>query len=240
MFISFCIISIGDKPDKLRLSVESIHRNFTSRDDYEIIIVGNNIEQFSDLDVTLIEDNEYVEFLGKRRNIATNFAKSEILVHCDEDLVFPKDWYINFQKYNNKNPNWQVLGNKVLLPDGTRYWDRNIYFPYHVMVDYDYNSISDVFYQSGCFGLFKRSLLNIENWDDNIPFYGTQKGFKHNEDVEFSIRLHNLGIKLSFDKNNLVWHNDFSYLSNNQTCNKNPHKDNVKYKSLQFILDSSL
>ena len=45
MFLSFCIITIGDKPDKLRLSVESIHRNFASREAYEIIVVGNNLDQ---------------------------------------------------------------------------------------------------------------------------------------------------------------------------------------------------
>jgi len=240
MFISFCIISIGDKPDKLRLSVSSIHRNFTSRDDYEIIVVGNNIDQFSDLDVVLIEDNDYIEFLGKRRNIATDSAKSDILVHCDEDLVFPKNWYFNFRSYNDKNPDWHVLGNKVLLPDGGRYWDRSTYLPYHRMVDYDYCSDSDIFYQSGCFGVFKRSLLETESWDDKIPFYGTQKGFEYNEDVEFSIRLHNLGIKPFFDKLNLVWHNDTTYLSEGQICNKRTRENIVNYKSLQFILDTSL
>ena len=235
MFISFCIISIGDKPDKLRLSVKSIHRNFPSKDGYEVIVVGNNISQFSDLDVTLIEDNEHIEFLGKRKNIATDSAKGDVIVHFDDDMIFPSDWFSNFIDYNNKNPNWEILGNKILLPDGKRHWDRATFKPSHRMVDYDYESEDDVFYQTGGFCIVKKSLLNEVSWRDDLPFYAMFKGFEHNEDVDFSLRLNKLGKKISFDKNNEVWHYDHSYQSNNITCNKKSRDLSFDYKCLEFI-----
>ena len=69
--ISFCIISNGKRPRELRLSVKSIESNFYIKDDYEIIIVGDNIDQFKDLDVKLVEDNKYNKYLGARKNIGT-------------------------------------------------------------------------------------------------------------------------------------------------------------------------
>ena len=235
MMISFCIISIGDKPDKLRLSVESICRNFSSKDDYEIIIVGNNISQFSDLNVTLIEDNEHIEFLGKRRNIATENSKGDILVHFDDDMIFPEDWFEKFNQFNENNKDWEILGNKILLPDGKRHWDRATYLPNHIMVDYDYESDSDIFYQTGGFCIAKRTLLDEVKWRDDLPFYAMFKGFPHNEDVDFSIRLNKAGKKIWFDKNNKVWHYDHSYHSDNLTCNKKRDISAVNFQSLEFI-----
>jgi glycosyltransferase involved in cell wall biosynthesis len=234
MLISFCIITTGNRPDKLRLCIKSIHRNFSSVDPYEIIVVGNNIDQFSDLDAVFIEDNEYVEFLGKRRNICTENSKGDILVHCDDDVVFPSDWYKKFLKFNNYNPNWRIMGNKVLLPDGSRYWDRATYLPNHKMVNYDFRSTDVTFYQSGCFCISRKSLMEEISWDDTIPFYAMFKGLGHNEDVDFSLRLKNKGIDIYFDKENIVWHNDFSYNSNNIFCNKTLDKNLIDYKSLYF------
>ena len=235
MFLSFCIITIGDKPDKLRLSVESIHRNFASREAYEIIVVGNNLDQFKDLDIILIEDNEYIEFLGKRKNIATQNSKGDILVYCDDDVLFPRDWHRKFLEFYRFNEDWQIMGNRVLLPDGSRYWDRSIYLPIHTMVDYDFYSTNVLFYQSGCFCVCKRGLEKEVAWSDTIPFYGKSKGFLYNEDVEFSLRLKEKNIDIHFDKNNVVWHNDFSYKSDNISCNKNRTPKRIDYKSLDFI-----
>ena len=221
MFLSFCIITIGDKPDKLRLSVESIRRNFTSREAYEI-------------DIIFIEDNEYVEFLGKRRNIATDISKGDILIHFDDDIIFPLDWVENFKRYDKKNKHWEILGNKILLPDGKRHWDRATYFPLHQMVDYDYESDQDVFYQTGGFCVVKKTLLEQVTWSNDLPFYAKYKGFEHNEDIDFSLRLNQLGKKISFDKDNTVWHYDYSYRSDNKSCNKKPKNITLDYKCLQF------
>jgi len=234
--ISFVILTIGDKPEKLRLCIRSIHKNFEDRNDYEVCVVGNNIPDLAGLNVKTVEDEEKKEFLGARKNIGTNNTSGEILVHCDDDIVFSENWLNTFEGYIKTNKDWEIMGNRVLLPDGTRYWDRATFSPAHKMVDYDFYSDDVTFYQSGAFSISKRSLLDKMSWDDDIPFYGMFKGFEHNEDVEFSIRLKEAGIKIFFDKNNVVWHNDSTYASDNVTCNKKKLQTDINHKCMGFIL----
>ena len=61
------------------------------------------------------------------------------------------------------------------------------------------------------------------SWDNDIPFYGVTKGFKYNEDVEFSVRLKQAGVKIHFDKNNTVWHNDESYFQSGEVVLRIPN-----------------
>jgi GT2 family glycosyltransferase len=235
MLLSFCIISIGQKSEQTRLCIQSIHNNFDNKNDYEIVLVGNNISQFSDCNVKLIEDNQFIEFLGKRKNIAIENSCGDILIHCDDDILFPPDWFFNFKNFLKTQNNWEIMSNRILLPDGNRYWDRCTYFPYHVMTDYDFYSKDVTFYQGGCFSVCKRSLFDKIKWDENLPYYASIKGFKYNEDIEFSIRLKHQNIDIFFDKNNTVWHYDFSYASNNITCNKHYQEKYIEYKCLDFI-----
>ena len=235
MFISFCIITTGSKPYETDLCIKSIHDNFCDNNNYEIIVVGNNLNTFKGKGCKLIEDNEFIEILGKRKNIAFENAKGDIIVHCDDDIIFPNDWFDKFKEFNLKNQDWEIMGNKILLPDSGRYWDRATYFPKHKMIDYDYQSESDTFYQTGCFSICKRILLNKISWSNDIPFYGAFKGFKYNEDIEFSLRLKENNIKIHFDKDNTVWHYDYTYLSNGVTCNKKQYIDHAEYKCLNFI-----
>lgn len=240
MLLSFCIITTGQKPEETKKCIRSIHQNFSDQKIYEIILIGNNISQFKDCGVTLIEENEFIKFLGKRKNIGIEKSSGDIIVHCDDDILFPHNWFENFNKFREKNNNWEILGNKILLPDGKRYWDRCIYLPIHVMVDYDFECEESTFYQGGCFSICKRTLFDKIRWDETIPYYAIFHGFKYNEDVEFSLRLKEANIKIHFDKHNHVWHNDFTYVSNNLVCNKNFSKNIIELKCLDFIIESNI
>ena len=237
--ISFCIISNGSRPRETSLSIKSIHSNFNVEEDYEIIIVGDNIEQFKDLGVTLVEDNIYNKFLGARKNIGTKNTTSDIIVHCDDDIIFPKDWFFKLEEYNSKNSDWEVLGNKILLPDGGRYYDRAIYLPRHKMVPYDFDETLDphtLLYQCGAFSICKRPLLEKVNWSNEIPFYGKLNGFDYNEDVDFSVKLKEAGVRISFDKDNTVWHYDHSYYFQNDFAYKKKPNDITDHKCLEFMM----
>jgi glycosyltransferase involved in cell wall biosynthesis len=238
--ISFVILTIGSKPEKLARCIRSIKSNFNSNELYEVILVGNNVPPIELGGVRVIEDLEKKEFLGARKNIGTENSRGDILVHCDDDIIFPDYWFNNFNSFNKSNDDWEIMGNRVLLPDGGRYWDRSIYFPVHQMVDYDFYSDDVTFYQSGAFSICKRSLFDTIKWSDEIPFYGMFKGFEYNEDIEFSIRLKEMGYKIFFDKNNKVWHDDSSYLSNGVTCNKKQNNNDLAHKCLDFVLETNL
>jgi GT2 family glycosyltransferase len=237
--ISFCIITNGKRPRELRLSVKSIEENFYIKDDYEIVVVGDNIDQFKDLNIKLVEDNVYNKYLGARKNIGTENTKADIIVHCDDDIIFPKDWFFNLEDYHSKNPDWEVLGNKILLPDGGRYYDRSIYLPRHTMVPYDFDETVDphtLLYQCGAFSVCKRSLLDKVEWSNKIPFYGKLNGFDYNEDVDFSVKLKEAGIRISFDEKNIVWHYDHSYYYKNWFAYKKKAEEMNENKCLDFIM----
>ena len=61
----------------------------------------------------------------------------------------------------------------------------------------------------------RRETYESCKWNSAIPINAEKNG-KLNEDIEMSLRMHNNGVILSFDKENTVWHNDDSYVELNQ------------------------
>jgi len=218
--ISFCISTNGAKPEKTKLEIESIKNTMANINiPFEIILAGDTTN-FSDIDgIKLIDasDDAHNGRLAKMRNIAGEYVNHDVVVFIDDDLVFEDTWaerLIEFSKTNG----WNILGNKVLLPDGGRYWDRATINP-HKMIDYDDNLPAGTLYQSGCFWILRTDVYKQTLWDSSIEFYAEKNGGL-NEDVEYSLRLQKLGFTISFDKDNLVWHNDDSYIQVGNVCVK--------------------
>ena len=178
--------------------------------DYEIVVCGVT-DPFSSVDsIKLIQAEEDANsgMLAKLRNIAADNCSGDAIVFLDDDIIFDKDWADKFIKHSNSN-HWDILGNKILLPDGGRYWDRAILNP-HQMVSYDFVDTDPRLYQTGCFWIVRKEVYDKHKWDSTIEYYA-QKNGKLNEDVEYSQRLKQAGYKLKFDQSNLVWHWDDSY-----------------------------
>ena len=90
----------------------------------------------------------------------------------------------------------------------------------HKLVDYNYPSYSKSLYQTGGFWIMRKHVYNSHKWDSTIPINAENQG-RPNEDIEMSHRMFLNGIELSFDKENVVWHNDNSYIEfNDQTLKK--------------------
>ena len=90
---------------------------------YEIIISGD-VENFRSIEgVVLVDTPEDADNgrLAKLRNNAGEKAQYDILVFVDDDLVFDKNWGRRICEYTSE---WDILGHRVLLPNGGRYWDR--------------------------------------------------------------------------------------------------------------------
>ena len=197
--ISFCISTNGAKPEKTELEIKSIRKTMESVEiPYEIIVAGNT-SPFTEMEITAVHTPEDADngLLAKLRNNAAEVASHDVLVFVDDDLIFTESWaerFINFSRTNG----WQVLGNRVLLPDGGRYWDRATINP-HTMIDYDDPLPAGTLYQSGCFWIVRRSVYDTESWDSSIGYYAEKNGGL-NEDVEYSLRLQNAGFTLSFDR----------------------------------------
>jgi glycosyltransferase involved in cell wall biosynthesis len=219
--ISFCISTNGKRKEKTLLSINSINRAASQTPDikYEIIVCGI-VDQLEDIkNITLIKEENAAKngLLGKLRNTAAEKASGDVIVFIDDDIIFDKKWFSRLKEYNQTN-DWYFLGNKILLPDGGRYWDRATIQP-HTMVDYEHTDKDPSLYQTGCFWVIRKSEFLKHKWNETIPF----EAYKYNmitEDVEYSRRLINNKYKLKFDKKNLVWHYDDSYYQFNNICYK--------------------
>ena len=217
--ISFCIPTNGAKPEKTLLTIRSIKKEL-GEFPHEIIIAGD-VSNFKDAEgVTLIDKSKeaHSRRVATLRNTSGDNAKFDTIAWCDDDVIIGKDWLQNTIEFS-KNTGWNVLGNKILNPDGTRHWDRATLIP-HRMVDYDHPEYDRKLYQTSGFLLVRKNVFDKIRWDEQCLVREDQEG-KISEDVKFSLDLINSGIVLSFNKSSDVWHNDDSYTEfNNQTIKK--------------------
>ena len=207
--ISFCIPTNGAKPEKTLLTIKSIKRELGDFP-HEIIIAGD-VENFKNIEgVTLVDKSEeaHSRKVATLRNAGGDASQYDTIVWCDDDIVLSKGWLDKTLDYSKIN-GWNVLGNRLLNPDGTRHWDRATLKP-HRMVDYDHPEFDKNLYQTSGFMLVRRNVFKCVRWDDNCLVRGDQEG-KISEDVKFSIDLINKGYTISFNKNATVWHNDAKY-----------------------------
>ncbi|MDA9981499.1 glycosyltransferase [Gammaproteobacteria bacterium] len=210
--ISYCISTNGQQMQKTLKQIRSISETMKDVDtEFEVIVAGV-IDDFAALhgELNLVAAHQVAldGRLGKLRNIAAANTRSEIIVFVDDDIIFPVDWMSGLIRFSKGN-SWDILGNRILLPDGTRYWDRATASP-HRMVHYDHPADDPLLYQCGCFWVMRRAVFDREKWDESIKFY-SEKEEGTNEDVEYSKRLTDRGYVLKFDKDNYVWHWDDRY-----------------------------
>lgn len=209
--ISFCVISNGKRPEttqRVLNSLRRLRRPAASR--VQIIMAGilGELRNATGLVFVAIPTAAREGRLGALRNAAGELATGDVIVFCDDDMLFPDTWLEQLCRYTQEQ-NWEVLGTRILLPDGGRYWDRALVRP-HEMVDYDFPADDPRLYQTGGMFVIRRSLFARHRWDASIGAYADGRG-DLNEDVEYSQRLIKHGHHLCFDPLNVVWHCDFGY-----------------------------
>ena len=216
--ISFCIPTNGKRPEKTKLLLKSIRKQVGKQ--FEIILCGD-IDNFTDeTGVILIDQKEaaHSRKVALLRNKAAEMARFGVIAWCDDDILLDSCWMANTLEHSKKN-GWNVLGNVMLNPDGTRQWDRATLNP-HVLVDYDDRSNNNM-YQSSGFFLARRKVWKDVKWDETKLVYADRDSQSIPEDVQYSLDCQKAGYILSFNKDALVWHNDENYTAiNNVTLLK--------------------
>ena len=173
--------------------------------------VFKNIDGIQVIDKKLEAHSRKVAAL---RNSAADKAKYDI-VFCDDDIILDKNWLDKLLEFSS-NEGWDVLGNRVLSPDGTRYWDRSLLNP-HVLVDYEHPKEDNRLYQSSAFFLVRKDVFSKVRWDETKLVFADREN-KVPEDLQYSFDLKKNGFALHFNKNCCVWHNDERYTQfNNKT-----------------------
>jgi len=237
--LSFCIPTNGKRPEITKKLIKSIKKQKWQDIKHEIILCGkienfNNLNGIKIIDRSFEAENRKVAVL---RNAAALSASYDTIVFCDDDIVLPDTWLEDTISFSKTNP-WNVLSNKILSPDGTRYWDRAILNP-HIMVDYDHTEEDTNLYQTSCFFMIKKEVFDKVKWDETKLVYADRQG-EIPEDVQYSLDLNKAGFTLSFNQSAMVWHCDFSYteyVTNNiAVCLK---KDMIKSISgREYFLDA--
>jgi hypothetical protein len=210
----------GAKPEKTELEIKSIRKTMESaKIPYEIIVAGNT-SPFAEMGITAVHTPEDADngLLAKLRNNAGEVSNYDVLVFVDDDFIFPETWASRLVEYSNSN-GWQVTANKILSPDGSRFWDRATINP-HRLVSYDHPSYDSKLYQTGGFWIMRKDLFDRHHWDSSIAINAERNG-GINEDVEMSARIQRGGITLEFDSDNTIWHNDRTYSEFNNLTLKN-------------------
>ena len=130
MDVSFVVISNGKKVDKTILVLKSIF--YQAVPQYEILLCGSF--PTGEIPSEILNKIKYIKEkkaaaegrLGDMRNRASSQAKYANITILDDDMVLSTSWYKNLLKFGE---DFDMLTSKVILPDGTRFWDHASFCP---------------------------------------------------------------------------------------------------------------
>jgi glycosyltransferase involved in cell wall biosynthesis len=112
------LICTKDRPDKLRMAVESVLRQ--SFRDFELIVVDQSAEGATRAAVRSFGDPR-VRYLwtdtvgvGRSRNIAIRASRAEIVVFTDDDCVCDENWLAAFLAEYRREPSIMAVYGRVL------------------------------------------------------------------------------------------------------------------------------
>lgn len=209
--ISFCIPTNGRRKEKTNATIKSIKRQNWGDVKYEIIICGD-VSSFKESDeLRLIDkaDEAHSKKVSLLRNAAAEEAMFENIAFCDDDIVLENHWLENTMKFSETN-GWEILGNKILNPDGTRHWDKALLSP-RVLVDYDHSDYDSRLMQTSGFFLMRKSSFVDNKWDETKLVYADREQGGIPEDVQFNLDFKKKDMVFRFNDSSTVWHNDDTY-----------------------------
>lgn len=226
--ISFCILA-GRKERDLSPTLTSI-KSIQGLPPYEIIL-GGNPPHFENVRTLYLAEEALCGRTSLVRNRMGEAAKGNILIFIDDDILFPRDYWLKLEKFSSTN-NFDLLLTRFLNPDLTRCWDWCIYDPQNgpSLLPYEVTWDNRVYATSGHFIIKKEVFLDVR-FNENL-------GYNQGEDVEFSARLKAQNYRISFDRNNHVIHNDHSYTQIDDCTYriidplKAVHRDNLSLEGL--------
>jgi glycosyltransferase involved in cell wall biosynthesis len=209
--MSFCIVTGGKRPEKLRLVIESIRRQNVP--DYEIIVSGNHREEEGILYIPAVEAAGAGR-LGEMRNLAVKRAQFNRIVMLDDDILLGDGWY---EAMTAHGEDFDILTSRIVLPDGTRYWDyvtkdgpRG-----HRILRHDEPSDDFVYMSGGTAWVMKDYVADAVHWEEHL-------GFNQEEDVRFARRCIEAGFRIAHNTDAVAYHYDGSYTRVGRVTQRRP------------------
>jgi hypothetical protein len=216
--------------------LESI--NIQGIKDYEIIIVGGDIEINNDKVIHIkYVDGSSSGDISIKKNMITSEAKYENIVYLHDYVSLDENWYNGFLKFGD---DFTVCMTKILNIDGVRYrdwclWqdDANKYVGnLNYLIPYDMSHLSSMMYISGAYWVAKKSFMISNKLNEKLSW-------GQGEDVEWSLRVRNKtefkmnslsSVKLLKNKNRIF--NETNILENNILSNIKGYDNTNSYNEL--------
>jgi glycosyltransferase involved in cell wall biosynthesis len=198
--ISFCIITHGRRPEKLRREIESIRA--LDIPNYEILVGGDiSFELPAGVVFVPIRAAARAGRLGEMRNRLAERAVYDHLVIADDDLLFHPGFYQGLIAFGE---DYEVMCVRVLNPDGTRFWDWATQGGPRGHKLLDYSETDPCCYVTGGLCIMKSDVAARVKWSEQLVFYG-------GEDLDFSRRLRAEQVVPRFNPRCVVTHDDSRY-----------------------------
>ncbi len=192
--ISFIVITNGERTQALSNLVDSVNQNAPWR--IQIVLVGK-VGQFTGSDATIVEAADEagggrISFL---KNKGAEVSSGSILCFFDDDIALTPEWFEDIQPLFDRlfNGSLDFAGCRVVGPNGRRWYDwswasRND--PNCPSLLYPYCKKNRNVYLSGC------CLMARADSFAKVRFNESQ-GYYQREDIDFSHRAWDLGMRLS-------------------------------------------
>lgn len=199
---SFCIITAGQR--SLDRVLQAI---FVQAPGAEVVVAGCPPAR-SDIVAVPLADAAAAGRLGALRNAAVAAAHGEWFVILDDDIVLQRDYLAAFAARRTLAP---IVTARVLLPDGTRYWDHATTGGARGHVLLSPHEIDGHTYMTGGGGwVMHRSVARSVAWD-------AQRGFYAHEDADFAARCRGAGFAIAHEPRMVVLHDAPQYTSLGRT-----------------------
>ena len=206
---SFCIITNGKRPAKLLREIDSIRALKVPT--FEILVGGAPPEGLpGDVGQVPAIDAAQNGRLGEMRNKLTAVAKYDHLVVVDDDFIFHSDF---IQGIESCGDDWDVLCPRILNPDGSRYWDWATQGGPKGHSLLEYSDKDENIYVTGGLCVMKAAVSDRVKWDDH-------RGFYQGEDLDFSSRLRDAGIRIGSNPASTTMHDDGHYTREDKTIRR--------------------
>lgn len=196
---SFCIITNGRRTEKLNRQIASIRA--LNLPNYEILVGGvvSNVPQ--GVRTLEMESAARTGRLGHMRNSLARAARYDRLIVSDDDIIFASQFGKGLDRLGGL---YEVVGARILNPDGSRFWDWAATGGTKGAALLDYWTADVDVYLTGGFCILNASVLNRVRWHEYLGFYQA-------EDVDFTKKLKQADVRIGFNPYCKVIHDDDRY-----------------------------
>lgn len=185
MKFTFGIITSGNNSQVLRSIFDSIYFQIPI-DKFEIILVGGEPIEYSNLTHVAFDENQKRMWITKKKNIITDLANYENIVYLHDYIALLPGWYEGQIK---RGEDFSVRMDKIINYDGTRFRDWCLW-PHNqepiddivgreCLIPYETDSLSKYMYISGAYWIAKKSLMLKYPLNEDLSW-------GEGEDVEWS------------------------------------------------------